>query len=334
MAKHSGTPAVRDGRAPGAIVDVVHRRQAHRIARIAFIVAFSSLTPTVAVVAATFVSWPLAVVLGLLVGLGTAAVAAVVALVWPALRLIWWWTGELLALVVLLTVYLALARVMPSPAVLMLMATVAGLVLVTPPSRRWITAWVWCAISRHRLRTCFATFVRVNRRGSIPLILLAKPTAAGERVWVLLRPGLSLDDLTTDGGLARLAVGCWAHQVRISRAFGRLAALIRIDITRRNPLAGTVASPLADLVPDLGSDGVGDLDGIDFDTLALELPDVPDTTGDTPAAAAAARPRTTSKTSTPASATAASASASPVPVPPPARPTVVGRGGEDISDWL
>lgn len=333
MAKHSGTPAVRDGRAPGAIVDVVHRRQAHRIARLAFIVAAGSLTPTVAMVAATFASWPAAVVLGLLVGLGTAVVAAVVALVWPALRLIWWWTGELLALVLLLTVYLALVRVVPPLVALMLMAAVAGLLLVVAPSRRWITAWVWCAICRHRLRTCFATFVRVNRRGSIPLILLARPTAAGERVWVLLRPGLSLDDLTTEGGLARLAVGCWAHQVRITRAFSRLSALIRIDITRRNPLSGTVASPIADLVPDLGPDDVDDLDGIDLDTLALELPDVPEAIGDTSAAvsAAAARPRTTSKTPTP---TSVSASASPVPAAPPVRPTVLGRGGEDISDWL
>jgi hypothetical protein len=105
-------------------------------------------------------------------------------------------------------------------------------------------------VVRHRLRLCFAQFVRaVNRThpGSLPLVLWARPTPAGERVWLWLRPGLDLDDL--DGRLGRLAVACWASEARVVRASPRFAALVRVDLARRDPLIGLVASPLALLIP-------------------------------------------------------------------------------------
>src|SRR5690606_21216828 len=103
------------------------------------------------------------------------------------------------------------------------LAAATGGLLMYGRSRRLLVAWVWCAISRHRLRTCFATFIRANRRGSLPLILVAWPVPAGERVLLVLRPGLAVDDLTTDDALARLAVGWWAREVRVRRASGRFA---------------------------------------------------------------------------------------------------------------
>src|SRR5262249_31090781 len=66
--------------------------------------------------------------------------------------------------------------------------------------------------------------------------------------WVWLRPGLCLADL--DQRLDKLAVACWANQVRAVRASRTYAALVRVDITRRNPLAAEVDSPLVELVPD------------------------------------------------------------------------------------
>jgi hypothetical protein len=82
----------------------------------------------------------------------------------------------------------------------------------------------------------------------LPLILHARPTPAGERVWIWLRPGLSLADL--EGRIDKLAVACWASEVRVARASRSRAAAIRVDITRRNPLAEDVDSPLPVLVPD------------------------------------------------------------------------------------
>lgn len=320
MAKSSATVQDRSGRGHGAIVDVVHRRQAHRLGKIAFIVTWTVLTPTVTVVAAAITDLTWAVLVGTAAGLAAACVAGLVTLMWPVLRLIWWWTGEILALGLLLATYLGLTHLMAWPAAVAVMAATAGGLLAIPPTRRFLAAWVWCAISRHRLRTCFATFVRVNRRGSIPLILPAWPTPAGERVWVMLRPGLALDDLTTDGGLARLAVGCWAHQVQLTRAFGRFAALIRVDITRRNPLAGTVTSPLTALLPHHNhTNGTQPGDERVLDGLGLDLPDIPDPTTTTTGTAAAARARVPRSRTTET---------------PPAEPAVIGRGGEDISDWL
>ena len=135
-------------------------------------------------------------------------------------------------------------------------------------------AWFWCLIVRHRLRLCFAAFIATNRHGSLPLILLAKPTPAGERVWVWLRPGLSLRDLEQDGQMQKLAVACWANEVRVMRAGRKYAALIRIDITRREPLAGKVVSPLPDYVPTDIPANAPTSPGMP--PVGLDLPDVPD----------------------------------------------------------
>jgi hypothetical protein len=326
----------------GEIVDVVHRRQARRLARLAFVVTVTVGTPTLTMVVAVVAGPWRGVAVGIAAGIVLATVAAVVALVWPVLRMVWWWAGELLALAALLGGWLGLSRLLPPLVAAGVLAAVVGGLLAVPATRRLVVAWVWCAISRHRLRTCFATFVRVNRRGSLPLILLAWPTAAGERVWVMLRPGLALEDLTTEGGLARLAVGCWAHEVRVSRAFGRFAPLVRVDITRRNPLTGVISSPLTSLLPDPDAE----FDVVDVDTSAarstatpewdgygLDLPDVPDPDALTRAGVSAlvrACPVTPAVTTGAARPPAKTAS----PVTPPGQPTVVGRGGEDITDWL
>src|SRR5262249_35464790 len=85
-----------------------------------------------------------------------------------------------------------------------------------------------------------------------PLILLARPTPAGERVWVWLRPGLALAAL--EDKTDQLAVACWASLVRVTPASERHAALVRIDVARRDPLAGKVAYPLATAVPPWATD--------------------------------------------------------------------------------
>ncbi len=104
---------------------------------------------------------------------------------------------------------------------------------------RWCGTGCGCAS-----RSSSASATRAHP-GCLPLILVARPTPAGERVWVWLRPGLDLSDL--DGKTGKLAVACWAGEVRVVRASARYAALIRVDITRRDPLTGLVRSPLARL---------------------------------------------------------------------------------------
>jgi hypothetical protein len=192
----------------------------------------------------------LGIVLGVLIGVVAGFFAAAWVWAWPVLRVLWWWSTEIVVLLALVYTPSWLARAtspwMSVAVTLAVFAVCAGV----RPVRRWLSAWSWCLVVRHRLRLCFAGFVRAGsgtRPGSLPLVLWARPTPAGERVWLWLRPGLELADL--DGKTGRVAVACWAGEARVVRTSTRYAALVRVDLARRDPLTGLVASPLALLIP-------------------------------------------------------------------------------------
>jgi hypothetical protein len=228
------------------IVDTPVSRSYARKARIAFIVVSLAASSVVVAALSLRMNLALAIVLGVVTGVCFGFAVAVVVRIWPLLRMLWHWSTEIgLALGLLLSVR-ALAGVMPAPLALAVVLAPVVACLAVPRIRRLVVAVFWCAVVRHRLRVCFAEFVRTANRlhpATAPLILLARPTPAGERVWVWLRPGLDLDDL--DGKTNKIAVTCWAGEVRVVRASARYAALIRIDVTRRDPLTGLVRSPLA-----------------------------------------------------------------------------------------
>lgn len=222
----------------------------------------------------------LAVVLGVLAGVVCGFVAAVLVRVWPVLRSLWWWSIEVLAAVVVAGGWVALAHVTVwwfASAVLVAGATA---VFVPRRPRRLVFAWSWCLVVRHRLRLCFATLIRSQvrvaggRPAALPLLLWARPTLAGERVWLWLRPGLALEDLEGKAGL--IAVACIAKQVRIAAASERYAALLRVDIARRDPLTGRIDSPLALLVPSLRSTDVDVPVSPAVPPVGLELADIED----------------------------------------------------------
>jgi hypothetical protein len=229
------------------------RWYAHR-ARIAFFATLVVAGVLSAAVASQVVRMPsplmtavAAVGLGAVFGAVCGFAVAVVVRVWPVLRLLWWWLLEIAMSAALLTMWWLLAQVSSwlAAAVLTGLAVTLG---VVGHLRRSVVAWAWCAVVRHRLRLCFAEFIRSASRARsrpmvLPLVLWARPTPAGERVWVWLRPGLDLADL--EGGAGRMAVACWASEIRVQRASARYAALIRVDVARRDPLTGLVVSPLA-----------------------------------------------------------------------------------------
>jgi hypothetical protein len=150
----------------------------------------------------------------------------------------------------------------------------------------------------------------------VPFILIARPTPAGGRIWVWLRPGLALSDL--ESRRDKIAVACWAKDVRLTPASKRYAALVQVNITRRNPLTGNVRSPLPGLIPATDSNApVSPAAG----PAALDLPDVPehDGTDNAPVdgrVTELARART-ARTATPAS-----------------TPAAADKDGDDITDWL
>jgi hypothetical protein len=184
----------------------------------------------------------LALIAGALAGLILAAITASVVAAWPVIRAIWWWLPELSLTGGLFAGWTELASHTGLIVRLIAVTALVGIPAAIAPVRRYLTALAWCQISRHRIRTCFSEFIITNRTGSLPLILGARPTPAGERLWVLLRPGLSLADVQQR--LDKLAAGCWASTVIADHASSSNAALVRIDIKRRDPLTATMASPL------------------------------------------------------------------------------------------
>jgi len=277
------------GRPPGAvaIVEPPVSRSYVRKARLAFVAAGITVGVTVWAAGSVGSSAVVGLVVGVLAGLVAGLVAAVLVRLWPVLRVLWHWVGEITAVVMAAWLFGLLASLPGTAFLVVAVVQTAGACAVAavplvrrrvlPLARRgWrgVVAWLWCAVVRHRLRLCFAEFIRAASRvhpGSLPLILLARPTPAGERVWVWLRPGLDLSDL--DGRTGKMAVACWAGEVRVVRASARFAALVRVDVTRRDPLTGVVAWPLAEAIPaQSGPFGIAPAASL----AGLDLPDVPE----------------------------------------------------------
>lgn len=303
------------GRSSGSVTVIqtsVHRSYA-RNARLAGIITALVVGVLAATVAADHVHPVVAAMLGGLIGTCSGAVVWAVVRVWPVLRIIWWWLPEITLALGLVYGWTALARATSLPVRLLVVALVVGVPAGIPAVRRRLVAIAWCVIVRHRLRVCFAQFIRANASGSLPLILLARPTPVGERVWIYLRPGLSYADLNSR--LEKIAVACHAASVVVEKASEKNSALLRIDIKRREVLTATVASPLPGLV-DPAVPTTSRTNG-NVPT-ALDLPDVPDTPANKPATPTAPKP---SKNSKPAAA-------------PAAVTAVVNGAGEDISDWI
>jgi hypothetical protein len=233
------------------------------------------IATVVSVLAATVASsyWHpiIALAAGIALGVAVALPISAVIAVWPVLRVLWWWLPEITAAALLVYGFTYLCQHTPLYVRLTVVLTVAA-PAAFPQVRAQVMKVAYCLTSRHRIRTCFAEFIIGNNRASLPFMLWAKPTLVGESVWIWLRPGLSLGSLNER--LEQIAVACWADKVTTERASTTNAAYLRIDITRRDALTGTVASPLTDQLgtPEPGfSAQPGDLT---TDTVGLDIFDV------------------------------------------------------------
>jgi hypothetical protein len=299
--KNSGTVTVIEAR--------VHRTS-ERNARLGFFVTLFVAGLLAATVAASYMHPVLAIFVGVAVGLVAGALVWALVRVWPVIRLLWWWSTEIALGLAVVYGFTALAHHTNTYTRLVIVALLVGVPAALPWTRRRIVAAAWCVIVRHRIRTCFSQFIIANQSGSLPLILWAKPTPVGERVWVYLRTGLSLTELQSR--LEKIAVACWASSAQAERASDGNAAYLRLDIKRRQVLTATIGSPLVNLV-DPNTPTVESKAG-QIPT-ALDLPDV---------ASEPARMRVVPRTDPPRK---------PSPVPA-TRPAVAGASGEDISDWI
>ncbi|MGK5738514.1 hypothetical protein [Micromonospora sp. URMC 103] len=300
--KSSGTVTVIEAK--------VHRSSARK-ARLAFILSAVIVGLLSAVVAASYMHPILALFLGALIGVPVGGIVWVLVRIWPVLRLLWWWLPEITITILLGSGWTQLANHTTGPVTAVVVALVVGVPAAIPASRRFIFAWAMCLFVRHRLRVCFAQFIIANQSGSLPLILWAKPTPVGERVWIYLRPGLSGKDL--EGRLDKIAVACHASTALVERASDRTAAYLRFDIKRREVLTANVASPLVDVIDPtvptveqapLAVPTALDLPDVDVPTITLPVQGKP----------AAKKPATTANGSKPAA-----SSSTPE---------------DDVSDWI
>ncbi|MBE1562232.1 hypothetical protein [Nonomuraea africana] len=163
------------------------------------------------------------------------------------LRAIWWWLPEITLVLLLIGGWVYLQDRTDPIITGVAYGSIIAAVGLSPMLRRLAVALVWCLIVRHRLRTCFNSFLPTDRHGHLPFIGWAKPIPVGERVWVWLRPGLSLEQIETQ--LGRIAVACWAASVTVTKARTSNSAAIYLDIKRRDVLGGLVGSPLTDDLP-------------------------------------------------------------------------------------
>jgi hypothetical protein len=153
-----------------------------------------------------------------------------------ALLILWRWSFEITAVITGIWVYQHLAHDLPGWAAACVMFAPLGVALAVPWSRRIVVGFAWCTVTRHRLRSFFTAVRLTNGHGKLPWLLLVRPTPVGERALCLMVAGLSANDLADRG--EAIASTCWASDARVSRS-KRLAALVWIDVIRRDPLSAT-----------------------------------------------------------------------------------------------
>lgn len=135
-------------------------------------------------------------------------------------------------------------------------AWVAGLVVgvlvlaagAWPVSRRYLLRRCYAVMTRHRLRAVCVERRIMNYSGNVPVQLWARPTAVGERVWLLLRAGIDAGDI--ERNLSHIASACWGSDARVT-AHRKVSALVLLDVIRRDPFTGAaVSSPHGEPVAD------------------------------------------------------------------------------------
>jgi hypothetical protein len=247
------------GRRSGTVTVIEQKvyRSSQRNARFAFVITAVTAGLVTLVVAKDHMHPILALLVAAPVALLIGGIVWTLVRIWPVLRLLWWWTPEIGGTVLLAYGWTQLAEHTISWVTLAVLALVVGVPAVLAPIRRHVG---------------FSQFIVANKSGSLPLIFGAWPTPVGERVWAMLRPGLSLSYL--QGQLDKITVACHADAVLVEKARSGDSAFVRFDIKRREVLTAQVNSPPVDLIdPDtpLGDKEPATVTGLDF----TDVPDDP-----------------------------------------------------------
>lgn len=247
----------------------------------------------------------------------------------------WQFTGllvrsraELVGIGGLVTVFVLLTSALPLIWANILALSLLTAAFIAPWSRRYLVARMWCVLDRHRLRLCLRqTKIRtMNMDGSLPLMLWARPTKTGERIWMWIRAGSAAIDL--DSALTYIAPACYAREARLVQ-LRKITTLVAIDVIRRDPLSKPepILSVLKKYIPAL--DKNASIEG----TEAIKAATVTDITSITVVPPVPATERKPKNNGTTKATSNRNNGAVPAVVPAPVTSTVV-VGGEDLSDYI
>ena len=190
---------------------------------------------------------------------------------------------------------------------------VVALLVGLPWTRRYLVRRAAAVITRHRLRQTLIECRVVNFSRACPVFLWSRPTRVGEAVWLILRAGISVDNVADRA--PEIAAGCFAREARVT-ARTSMVTLVCVEVIRRDPLAPESISS------DLGPWAVG------WDSPVIPVGATPATLS---AEAAATAPTETQADATPAAELVPAARDGHTESDTPA--TTPGRGG-DWSDYV
>lgn len=149
--------------------------------------------------------------------------------------------AEITATVVILAAWVWLTDRLPAWGAGLALGVPALALMAWPASRRYVVRRGWAVLTRHRLRAVFVERRIMNYSGNVPLLLWSRPSAIGDRVWMLLRAGIDVVDI--EQNTTHIASTCWASDARVT-PHRKYCALVVVDVVRRDPLTGpAVASP-------------------------------------------------------------------------------------------
>jgi hypothetical protein len=155
----------------------------------------------------------------------------------------WRWRYELGLTLFLGIALLSLASTVGWWWELALIGAVGGVVATWPTARRHVIVQSWRIVTPHRVRTaCKQAWIH-SRWGKIPIILMTTAEPFGERVYMWLRAGVSVEYLIEARAL--LATACWADDVHVAR-HERFAHIAILDVIR-TPLTGPSEDDFSDL---------------------------------------------------------------------------------------
>ncbi len=175
MPKSSGRKSFGRGSGTVTVIEQQVHRSSIRNAKIAFWAIGVSVAVVTATVAASYTHPIIAGLIGAVVGFCVGFTTAGFIVAWPVLRVLWWWTPEILIATGLLAGWVELATHTNTIIRLMATAVIVGVPAALAPIRTRLVAVAYCFATRHRLRVCFNEFIITNRTGSLPLILLGTP---------------------------------------------------------------------------------------------------------------------------------------------------------------